>query len=79
MAPGRYCYRCWQDDRIIPDKLHEGFNGFVVSIDFRHLIQIANGDDSMVKDKIRNFFAWPVIEHRDGLVKEYIPLPYPVK
>lgn len=79
MAPGRHAYRIWGDDRIIPNKLREGFNGFVIRIELRHYLQRAKGDDYVLIDKIKNFFVWPVIEHNDGVLKNCFYLPNPIR
>ncbi|KAH7833473.1 hypothetical protein Vadar_006672 [Vaccinium darrowii] len=55
MEDGRYVCNCRQDD-VIPDKLTEGYSGFVVNLWYRREVERACGDDALVLDSYRESF-----------------------
>ncbi|KAH7843323.1 hypothetical protein Vadar_015174 [Vaccinium darrowii] len=69
----RYDCSCRQDDSIIPDHLREGYSGFLIDLQLRHVLERANGDDPVVLGSFGELIQYhkvdfPTVEFMDGVV-----------
>lgn len=69
----RYDCSCRQDVSIIPDHLREGYSGFLIYLQIRHVLERANGDDPVVLGSFGELIQYhkidfPTVEFMDGVV-----------